>query len=112
MKRVLTFMSHQAVKWALDGTGDLVATPTEVAVLVSLMEFADRNGLGAFPAVATVARRARCSTRTVRRVFRKLLDRGVLEDGGISPSGTRVYHAPRTRRYHDPIGLILAEEAS
>lgn len=114
MAKVINFMSHRSVSWALDGTQDRVTTPTEALVLVALVEFADADGRSAFPSVARVARRARCSTRTVRRVLKKLVERGVLVDGGIGDTGTRVYHAPDTRRFHDPFGpvAVAAKEAS
>jgi hypothetical protein len=112
MAKVIKFMSHQSVAWALDATQEAVTTPTEIAVLVALIEFADNNGRGAFPSAARIAFRARCSPRTVRRILKSLVDRGVLEDGGIGPHGLHVYHAPGVQRDRQRFGPIAIKDAS
>jgi hypothetical protein len=57
MAKVIRFMSHQSVAWALDAPDIDVRTPTEVAVLVALVEFSDSHGRNAFPAHAPKTRR-------------------------------------------------------
>ena len=75
-------MSIASILWALD-TAQL-NNPTEVSVLLVLADAAWEDGTNACPAIATVARRARVSSRTVHRTLRELEARGVIRRGDQS----------------------------
>lgn len=75
-------MSLRATLWVLDEAP--VTDMRHFAVLVALADNASDNGRGAWPAVKTIARRARCSERTVHRILRELLEEGVIRRGDQS----------------------------
>lgn len=58
-----------------------VGDPTLKLVLMGYANHAHADGTGAWPAVATIARYAECSPRTVQRAIRALVDRGFLTVG-------------------------------
>jgi hypothetical protein len=72
-------VSLQALLWALNDA------PCEdhaaVLVLLALADNAAEDGSGAGPSIATMAQRARCSTRTVQRHLRTLEDAGLIANG-------------------------------
>lgn len=72
-------MSIQAVAWAL--AQQAVTESSARFVLVSLANYAGQEGLGAFPAVATICTETGLSERTVRAALRKLEDGGLIERG-------------------------------
>ena len=55
-----------------------IKTPGELVVLYALADRADDDGRGAFPSQEWLARRSRCSTRSVRRRLGELESRGVI----------------------------------
>lgn len=55
-----------------------VQTSTEVLVSTVLADFAQADGTGIYPSIATLARTTRLTPRTIRRVLTDLLRRGVI----------------------------------
>lgn len=72
-------MSVRATLWVLDEAP--VSDMRHFAVLVALADNASDTGRGCWPAVRTIARRARCSERTVHRILRELETLGVIRRG-------------------------------
>lgn len=86
-------MSLRATLWVLDEapTTDM----RHFAVLVALADVADDGGRGCWPAVRTLARRARCSERTVQRILREMEDAGLIRRGNqILAEGIRADRRP------------------
>lgn len=68
--------------------------PVSGSALLVLMCLADRandDGGGAWPSVATMAREARCSERTVFRVLKHLTRLGLIERQGETVHGVAIY---------------------
>ena len=75
-------MSWQAVKWAIhDAPVDDAAV---LMVLVAICDRADSDGRNAFPSMAWVAHRARCSVRTAHRRLAVLRKEGLVVEGDQS----------------------------
>lgn len=72
-------MSLKAILWALHDAP--VDDPQATLILVSLAENAHDSGRAAWPAVSTIARKARCSERTVHRRLRELEADGLIRKG-------------------------------
>lgn len=72
-------MSVQALTWALEDAPDV--PPHLVATLLGLANHADRDGRGAYPSQATLARYARKAERNVRADLRGLETRGLIRRG-------------------------------
>lgn len=63
-------------------------------VLLKLIDACEDDGTRIFPAIATIARAAQCSTRQVQRELRAFLDAGlitVVKEGGKGPRSTTEY---------------------
>jgi hypothetical protein len=75
-------MSLRATLWALDEA--VTEDARQVLVLIALADHADDNGRGCWPAVTTIAKRARCSPRTVHRMLRELEAQGLVRRGDQS----------------------------
>lgn len=83
-------MAWQVVKWVLDSAP--VTDPSAQLVLVVIAEHAHLDGTGAYPAVSTIARRARMSERSVKRALRRLEALDVLRvERGAGVRGQNVY---------------------
>jgi Helix-turn-helix domain len=80
------------MSWALDEAQ--VTDPTQALVLVALADNAQDDGRNAFPSQATLARRARVSDRTIRRILAQLEADGVIRRGDQRV----VEHLPADRR--------------
>lgn len=85
-------MSVRATLWVLDEAP--VTDMRHFAVLIALADNASDTGRGCWPAVRTIARRARCSERTVHRILRELEALGVIRRG----NQTLVERIPVNRR--------------
>jgi hypothetical protein len=72
-------MSLRAMTWALEQAP--VTDPTQALVLVALADSAQEDGRNAWPSQATLARRARVSDRSVRRILAQLEADGVIRRG-------------------------------
>lgn len=72
-------MSLRAMIWAIEQAP--VDDPTSTLVLIALADSANDDGTGAWPAIATLAERARCSTRSVQRHLRALSEAGLIREG-------------------------------
>ena len=72
-------MSLKALVWAMEN--EEVTDQIEVLVLYALADRADDNGCGAYPSQEWIAKRARCSVRTVRRKLQSLECNGVIRRG-------------------------------
>lgn len=65
--------------WAIEQAP--VDDPTSTLVLIALADSANDDGTGAWPAVGTLAERARCSPRSVQRHLRLLIDAHLIRAG-------------------------------
>lgn len=72
-------MSLKALLWVMDEAD--VKNQGELAVLYALADHVDDDGRGGYPGQEKLARRARCTSRTVRNHLAKLEDRGVIVRG-------------------------------
>lgn len=72
-------MSLRAMLWALNDAP--VDDPTTCLVLIALADGANDDGTGAYPSKATMAKRARCSERTVQRHLRELESLSLIRQG-------------------------------
>lgn len=72
-------MSIQAMAWAL--TEAPVPDATAHIILLALANNAKEDGSDAYPYVATIAKYARCTTRTVHNKLRELEKMGVINKG-------------------------------
>ncbi|WP_404862086.1 hypothetical protein [Georhizobium sp. MAB10] len=76
------------------GFGCDMGTPCRKLILLKLIDACDDDGSRIFPAVATIARAAQCSTRQVQRELSTMVDIGLLaivRAGGCGPKSTREY---------------------
>jgi len=86
-------MSLRAMLWALEHAP--VQNPARLVVLLALADRASDDGTAAWPTVAWLAQRARCSERSVQRYLQALQE----EDGVIRPGDQElVSHIRRDRR--------------
>lgn len=76
-------MSHEAVLWTCQLPMS-ACSGTAFRVLVNLAERADPLGYGAWPAVSTLADTLECSTRTIQRALRELVDAELIRIGDQS----------------------------
>lgn len=86
-------MSHEAVLWSCQ----LPMTACGAAayrVLVILAERADKYGYGAWFGQEKLAETLECSTRTIRRALRELLDAGLIRKGDQSLAHGRADRRP------------------
>lgn len=72
-------MSLKAIIWVMEEAP--VENHAELVILYALADRASDNGRAAYPAVAWIAERARCSERTVQRHLKNLEARGVINKG-------------------------------
>ncbi|RAV34890.1 helix-turn-helix domain-containing protein [Corynebacterium heidelbergense] len=72
-------MSLRAMLWALDEAP--VDSQGQLVTLIALADHASDNGTGAWPSQASIAERARCSPRTVRRYLNELEQSGLIRRG-------------------------------
>lgn len=72
-------MSFEATTWALNIDG--VTDPTSRVILLGLASHAHKDGTAAWPSVATLAKYAVCSERTVHRRLRELEAIGLIRRG-------------------------------
>jgi hypothetical protein len=77
-------VSLKAMTWVLD---DSPATGGARLVLLALAEHAHDDGAESYPAVETLARRARMSRRGVQQALRKLEGDGAIAPDGLGPRG-------------------------
>lgn len=71
-----------------------MGTPQRKLVLVKLVDHCHDDGTRIFPAVATLAVAAQCSTRTVQRELKRFLETGLLQlvrEGGKGAGNTNEY---------------------
>lgn len=78
--------------WALNDAP--TENPTDAFVLVALADNAWDDGRGAFPAIATIAKRARVSERTVQRSLRTLEADGLIRQGDQALAASYGRYAP------------------
>jgi hypothetical protein len=74
-----------------------VKDPHELLVLIVLSDCAHDDGGGAFPAVDTIAERARISRRKVQYVLRDLEAAGHIEREGVTKRGTTIWRVLTAR---------------
>lgn len=72
-------MSLRAMLWAMDEAP--VESATERLILIYLADYASDDGTGIFPAMQKIADRSGFSRSTVKRIVKRLADRGVLVPG-------------------------------
>ena len=72
-------MSLKAMIWVMEEAP--VDNHAELVVLYALADRASDNGQAAYPSVAWIADRARCSTRTVQRHLKNLEKKGLIRKG-------------------------------
>lgn len=97
-------MSFVATTWALKIGG--VQDATSRVILLGLAEHAHEDGSSAWPSVATLAKYAVCSERTVHRRLRELEEAGMIRRGDQQ----LVAHLPSNRRpivYDLPVGVTV-----
>jgi hypothetical protein len=70
---------------------ELAVTPSEKLVLLALADHAQDGGGGAYPSVATLARKTGLSDRMVRYVLSRKSQQGLLSKTGTDRSGAVVY---------------------
>jgi hypothetical protein len=99
-------VSWQAVRWAIYDAP--VDDASELMVLIAICERTNEQGRDAYPSVAWIAGKARCSVRTAHRHIRKLRKEGLVRDGDQSlVSGFRadrrpgVYDVDMERKHSD-----------
>lgn len=86
-------MSVQAQTWVFEFSQ---AKYGDRLVLLSIANHADARGDNAWPAIATIAREARLSTRQVRRALLHLVRLGELKlISGKESYKTNLYHLPK-----------------
>jgi hypothetical protein len=102
-------MSFRALEWAM--VASRTRRVAEQAVLLVLANFANDEGTGAYPSVATIASRTKLTARSVSRALRGLEGSGdiTVERGGgnrtnryvicMTNSSDRGEHRPPTRRH-------------
>lgn len=88
-------MSGLVTGWVLKFSP--VKDPYELLVLVVLSECAHDDGSNSFPAVATIADRARISTRKVQYVLRALEAGGHIQRCGATKTGTTLWQVAMDR---------------
>jgi hypothetical protein len=71
-------VSHEAVKWALDGAPTRNGPLT--LALVCFAERADNDGTRAFPGLRDVARRMKCKVRNVEKHVKELVETGLMRE--------------------------------
>lgn len=71
-------MSIKTVSWVWDHAP---VKDTALIVLLALADYADNEGRHAFPSQATLAQRARCTDRQVRRALVTLREQGLIVEG-------------------------------
>lgn len=72
-------MSIQAMAWAIEQ--QLVTDSPTRHVLLCLANYADKDGMGAFPSAGTLAKETGLSERTVRQRLEKLQAAGIIKRG-------------------------------
>lgn len=85
-------MSIRCVSWALNEAP--VEEPVQVLVLIAMSERANDDGTNAYQSKATIARKARISTRTAQRVMSQLESLGLIVRGNQAAAD----HFPPNRR--------------
>ena len=86
-------MSIQAVAWVLENSESELG-PRHV--MISIANHADRNGLNAWPTVATIAREAKLSERAVQYAIPQLIELGELAaEKGAGPNGAYKFSLPK-----------------
>lgn len=91
--------------WALKQAPVPPNDPVAHLVLIAYADHANDDGTAAWPSVATVARYARCTPRTVHTKLRVLIDHGLMRPGDQQ----LVDHLPANRR---PVVYDLCLDAS
>ena len=82
-------MSIQAMSWVIEKS---VHKGNAFVVLLMIANHAKEDGAGAWPSIATIAKKARIGERTVQRVIASLVQSGELNiDSGSGPKGTNLY---------------------
>lgn len=76
-------------------------------VLLSLAEYAHDDGSNSWPAVPTLASKARCDDRTVQRALRWLEDACEIVSTGTTAKGVTIWHLTVVRPLAVPTGLDL-----
>ena len=74
-----------------------VKDPRELLVLIVLADCAHDDGTSAFPAVDTIAERARCSPRKVQYALRSLEAEGHIKRQGTTQKGTSIWQVEMNR---------------
>ena len=85
-------MSLKAMVWAINEAS--VTKQSHLCILMALADNADDTGRNAWPSVATIARKARCSVRSVYRYLEEMENAGLIRRGDES----FVKHLPANRR--------------
>lgn len=94
-------MSVQAMTWALEQR--LVTDPTARHVLLCLANYADKNGRGAFPSVASLADDTGLSARTVQAKLRVLEEQGIVIEGNRAVAAAYINRRDRVPTCYDII---------
>lgn len=92
-------MSVQAMTWALEQR--LVTDPTARHVLLCLANYADKNGRGAFPSVASLADDTGLSPRTVQAKLRVLEEQGIVVEGNRAVAAAYINRRDRVPTCYD-----------
>lgn len=93
-------MSLRAILWVFEHSD---ATHGGRLVLLSLADHADDEGRDSWPAVKTIAKKARLTDRAARDALRRLERDGHIRQTGKSPYSTNIYEI---------IGIARGEESS
>lgn len=99
-------MSIQAMSWALEQ--QVVVDPPARHVLLCLANYANADGTGAFPSVATLTRDTGLSERTVRAKLAVLQDAGLISPGNARLAAVYIDRGDRRPVVYD---LQLAHPA-
>jgi len=94
-------VSVQAMTWALEQR--LVSDPTARHVLLCLANYADKNGRGAFPSVASLADDTGLSARTVQAKLRVLEEQGIVVEGNRAVAAAYINRRDRVPTCYDII---------
>lgn len=87
------------------------ATGPALLVMLAIADHARENGR-AWPGVQKIAKKARCSGRTVQRLLAGLVKLNELHiEAGAGPHGTNVYHVTVTPRPADTTGDTLTPDS-
>lgn len=81
-------MSVRVMSWVFENSDEELGARL---VLLALADHAQDDGRGAYPSVATIARKTRMSIRGVQYALARLKESGAVRPDGLGPRGTVSY---------------------